>query len=445
MLPNTQDGDAGFITVQAEDTLTLAQTSKLEANGNGSTTANNIQITSNSGIINSLGTLESSYNGTQIGRAGKISINCPGNCNVHNVFAEGTLSVAVASAVNTLVDSVAIGGDLSIQGGSMSVSGLFSVIGTGTQNGGTITVQCPDLTIGQNAFFDASGGNQGGSGGRIEVKMTNTPIVFPPMEKLIFNARGFDTGEGGRVILHNTSSFRVNTAIRVDSGDSTDGFDFNGSISLNGVLVYRWKTGFADWPKVLWTMNSTPSDTDIDAAVAAHNLPSTFRQSYEAFGWHIYTMVDFTDFNNFFRETIPNVFGITTSLQNASVAFTTGNLLIPSTLLHECGHALDVVSGFPSQGAGFATALANEKAHYNSVPCTQIFAGTNVCTQFPNLTNWERFQVAVLETTDADEIWGRMFEYKAAVVEQSLPMDQKFLIMLPRTTELNQFMNDLWP
>jgi len=489
-------GDGGSITFEANSlTLPAEVNTIIAANGNGSgkggdvtlkTSAQGITVSTEeqtvsiqaksnesgdggSVIINS--TLDINPLGTAIDvSAGIGSKGTGGNI---TVAADGDLTVSGYLNANGGCDE-GDGGQISLTGNIVSTSGTIEansgsesclaiaaksskpklLAGPTLFSAGIISIHAGDKWVADGSPAIHADAKVGQSKGGLIIIETTNPVIMNPLANGSITARGLGNGEGGRVSVTNaqgilgplSQAIEVNRIIQIASGLNAGIGVSGGSIQLNGIEVFRHNTGNATWPTALWSVNSSPSTTDNQIEAAAFSLPSGMRAVIAAGHYELYAFFDTAGLDQFFHITTSDELGVTNPISKTVSVMLDRNSYWEETAIHEAGHALDFVEAELSLSPSFLAAMDSEKANFNGQACNVVFAGTTVCTdpRFSSNTNWERFLLAVVESSDPHEVFAQLFAYKGAYLDHGYQMEPKDILMFGRTPNLNTYMTNLW-
>ena len=349
------------------------------------------------------------------------------------------------------------GGTISILGAvePISIANTIDASGRGSGKGGTITVETPLLKVNLGTpRLKANGGSDGGAGGTIQLK-TNTGLLIDETNvDPYFQALGFDEADGGNVEVDVTNAkFSINKTILVNSGDNAGSAVYGGSITLNGVKVYRHVTSNTGVAKVLWTQNAVMSTDDTDVSAAAQTLPNSFKNAVTSWTLYRWATPQLFDLFAFDQASVdkPDALGLTVpenQICNVFMQTALGGLnpTLQATTVHELGHALAAQWNLVGLSTSFGTALNALIADLNAADpvCASHFISSNICTLYPNDANFTRFtKVATAGQSNAFEIFAYLFEAKACVTA-SLSGNPNRVITYTRWAQLTTYFNNLW-
>ncbi|HNB24244.1 MAG TPA: hypothetical protein PKZ32_17625, partial [Candidatus Melainabacteria bacterium] len=399
------NGKGGNITISM-DRGTLALGSEAGAmsltaggnNGNGGT------VTIMNNIHNGRVTYQNSATGPAIDVSAVGSSGDGGTVTIESdILADDDGIVAVAALAGPGEVFVARGagsgkgGKLTLKQKIVNFAGQINAPSAANGNGGEIEIAATvSMVLGtaDNPAVLTADGSGSGKGGKIKI---TAPSGFSvDLKNASISAKGGDNGEGGEVIVSGTAPFNVNKVINVDGGNGIGTGDFDGSISLTGILCQQWKTGFA-FPSEYWNCvnpgNPSPSDK-IPAQIASNlpnGIPTTIKNAQNV---ELYVMEDPSQFSVFFASSLDaHIAGYTFSFRNTDGLYEqpfyttifenttltrSGYVSVPDDWLkenttHEMGHQLDVARGSESADAIFEQISADFlflDTLGNGQPCT---------------------------------------------------------------------------
>lgn len=302
-------------------------------------------------------------------------------------------------------------------------------------NGGTIVISVNGATLETKNAIDASARSGDGNGG--EVYFFNYITAVNAVEAVL--AKGHGNGLGGKfTAFHNVNTFNVHAVVKVDGGDTLGTSDSDGSIKLNNIECQQWQIGGTSFPGdkfglTYWNcLTNNARSTGLPVGVAAYGLPTGLKAllgntlSPDNKVVQIHTMEKYADYSSFFGR--PNNFdkgkyGVTYVPMRVSVSFANvlnsagGSVdaaaysgsptIMAASMVHELGHELDYIWGFPSTQAAF-TSLAgpdyrdlhsfmNEYPAVGGIPasprpCSDVFDATSpFCASLGTMTLGEKF------------------------------------------------------
>lgn len=311
---------------------------------------------------------------------------------------------------------------------SVNIDGAVTADGIGTGNGGTISIEAPTITLGSNATFSATAGQQEGSngnGGTIALRNGAGSVKldltgYAEGSTALFSAYGRGSGEGGWVTIEKVTAFFIHSLISVDGGDSVNSTSVPfGTISLNGVICRQWRRDATnnEYPKTYWK-SVVPNDSpDNTIATYAYGLDTDVKSLLDIRQYssvQLYYMDNYGEYAFFDRTAVPTALGASLAqsigisavfarvdlgggLQTVESA--TGiSLIKKSVTAHELGHNLDFQAGNPSAATGTGTFNQakvddyndNSAGHINYEPCATVL-GSQVCGAFSG-TNSQKFE-----------------------------------------------------
>lgn len=262
--------------------------------------------------------------------------------------------------------------------------GLLTANAAATGNGAASTSAISfypgsDVVLGSaNGEFalSANGGNVSGNAGSITVNSgSGTVTVDVPTTQPTTVVSAIATGSsglGGNVSINKYSTrFDINASIKVDASPAESPSNFNGSMTLNGVLCQQYKTGFAPstWPLVYWDCTSATPD-GIQRTFATNYLTTSLQTLMDDSSVTMYTLNSLGDYNSVFKpeKALPlNAVGATFEIPSTPSGYTTvfglsSNSTRKTELAgHEFGHAIDDANAL----AGVENSASNDHKKYS--------------------------------------------------------------------------------
>lgn len=224
--PNAQAGD---ITLNAADSITISNSSSIQNSANTGTIGNagNISITASSLSLNN--TAQISTETFSSGNAGNLTIDT------------GRLLVSEGAFISTATrpNSSGLGGNLIVKASEFvelsgtsdneqSPSGLYSTA-LGTGNGGELNITTPQLIVKDGARAETSTNNQGSAGNLIVNASNSVELIGTSINGQLFsrlNSETFGSGDAGDIKI-NTQRFQVQnlaslstSALGVETGNA---------------------------------------------------------------------------------------------------------------------------------------------------------------------------------------------------------------------------------
>ncbi len=229
-----------------------------------------------------------------------------------------------------------------------------------------------------------------GDGGVITVENENNgrvEITDDAVTQPVVTATGSGDGKGGRFRVKKITSFNPTTSldvyelIKVDGGQNLAQTDFDGEISLNGVTCQQWRLGSA-WPRSYWDCANPSADrasvpnNAILGDFADSRVPALKAQlgNSNTNTVRLYLFDSRTALNTFFHDQVTgNIGGATSRSPNNKHIYVSVFLKIGQSTrtakqigeasAHEIGHAIDIVSNYPSApslNAAYSTYIQND-------------------------------------------------------------------------------------
>jgi hypothetical protein len=330
--------------------------------------------------------------------------------------------------------NIAAGAQSSLVFGNGTTLGTFNLSANGGKtagNAGKVVVNAGNMVVQNILAISAYSLSTTGNGGDVQIidQSANPSVNFTFSTAPVAAIKaigGTNSGMGGKVLVNKAFSdtagqaINVNADIKVDGGSTLDTSEFEGSISLSGILCQQWKTatGSTTFPNTFWDC-VTPTSPNRAPAAAAASLETGLKtllgktKSTANPSVQIYNMGIYTDYQTFFGLPVSQkrgIYGVSLTSIRISVAFQNvysvvdGSVksaasvsgsptIMAGSIVHELGHQLDFIWGNLSQAPAFYNLRAPDFTFMDTDPntgmarpCTQVF-DNSICQNYVGKTN----------------------------------------------------------
>lgn len=408
--PGGLTGNGGQITITTEDDLTIDDLSEISALAGVDGDGKGGSVTLQSNVTTMQGTIK--VNGFGNGQGGEISIKAD-----TEITTDGQLE---ANGGCELGD----GGYIALEGPTVSTYGISqssgsdvcfafakrtrfpqSLVDPGTGKGGTYRIGTPEaLAIWQfDEQSDFSQNSKSGNGGNIEIYNSNEADVSI-LKSGALSAKGANEGEGGRVFVKKIAKKATGNPLDpyrpldvIDLMDPTGGPEleegrFDGSIEINDVKCQQHLIDKSAWPRTFWNCTPNPQTNEsldvIPYAVAASLAMEANRASLDGANGQTFVfrkggLYTSGGYNAFFGDGLNDNAGARTfkgysnntlyvaPWQEGSIGASSiidfNEDQLTEVALHELGHAVDIVLGFPSKSAPYGVYTSRDFKDFNEI------------------------------------------------------------------------------
>lgn len=415
----------------------------IKAVGAGSGTGGRIELKSSGDVI-AEGHIRVD-GGCVSGSGGSVSItgqNVTTTGSISGNAGDGTSCLAIAARSNTAAGNLLpvnqAGGDLTIEtseGWFIGPLTALSFDGRGSGRGGSIEVTnavAVDAAVLTTDSITARGGTNGGLGGSVTIKN----------------------------IIKVNSPINVNDVIKVSGGDGLGIPDFDGKIELNSVPCQQFRTGFTSFPKAYWNcVDSTPATGDQITNEIQNQVPVSLKAVLTDKNMQIYLMRTLFDATAYFQVVTQNgslddTGGLSVLPYRVAIAFkdvevnqtTIPNPSLPASIIHEVGHNLDEIWGYPAQSTLFKQTvvldffdlsfITNSDGTVVQRPCLDVFQVFTCTFAGANETNEDIFKRKF--QSNSQELFAEIFEHRI-----SNKADPELEFALSLFSGLNTYMDNV--